>query len=104
MARFVHIEFSTEHGGVNRMARGFAALGSFSITVAALNALSLIGAPVTGAMGAIRGGFARWSADRKQRAADRKLWDIALSDARVMADLSRAMSREAADIDRSRYY
>ena len=37
MARFVHIEYSTEHGGVNRMARGFAALGSFSITVAALN-------------------------------------------------------------------
>ena len=36
MARFVHIEYSTEHGGVNRMARGFAALGSFSITAAAL--------------------------------------------------------------------
>ena len=102
MARFVHIEFSTEHGGVNRMARGFEALGSFSITVAALNALSLIGAPITGAAGAIRSGFARWSADRKQRAADRKLWDIALSDARVMADLSRAMSRDAADI--RRYY
>jgi hypothetical protein len=102
MARFVHIEYSTEHGGVNRMARGFAALGSFSATVAALNALSAIGAPINGAIGAVRTGFARWSADRKQRAADRKLWDIALSDARVMADLSRAMSRDAADI--RRYY
>ena len=102
MARFVHIEYSTEHGGVNRMARGFAALGSFSITIAALKALSVIGAPVTGAAAAVRSGFARWSSERRQRAADRKLWDIALSDARVMADLSRAMSREAADL--RRYY
>src|SRR5688500_18847456 len=104
MARFVHIEYSTVHGGVNRMERGFAALSSLGIATAVLNALSAIGSPVTGAMGAIRSGFARWSAERKQRAADRKLWDIALSDARVMADLSRAMSREAADIGRYRYY
>jgi hypothetical protein len=35
------------------------------------------------------------AAARKQRIADEKLWNIALTDARVMADLSRAMSRDA---------
>lgn len=102
MARFVHIEYSTEHGGVNRMVRGFAALGSFSITAAALHALALVGSPVTRAGAATRKVLAGWAAARKQRAADRKLWDLALTDARIMADLSRAMGREAADI--GRYY
>ena len=104
MARFVHIDIPAEHGGVTRMVNGFAALRSFSITIAALHALAVVGSPITGALGAVRSGLARWAADRKQRAADRKLWEIALSDARVMADLSRAMSREAADIGRYRYY
>ena len=101
MARFVHIEYSTEHGGVNRMARGFAALGSFSVTIAALKALSAIGSPVTRTAGAARTALAGWSAARKQRAADRRLWDLALTDARIMADLSRAMGRDAADIGRN---
>ena len=104
MARFVHIEIPAQHAGVTRFSRGFAAIGSFSVTIAALHALAVIGSPVTRAAGAARTALAGWSADRKQRAADRKLWDIALSDARVMADLSRAMSREAADIGRYRYY
>ncbi|MEJ5992145.1 hypothetical protein WG902_19240 [Ramlibacter sp. PS3R-8] len=98
MARFV---LSTEHGGVNRMARGFAALGSFNITIAALHTLSAIGSPVTRAAGAARSVLAGWSAARKQRAADRRLWDLALTDARIMADLSRAMGRDAADIGRN---
>ena len=42
--------------------------------------------------------------ERLLEAADRKLWDLALTDARVMAALSRAMSREAADLGRYRYY
>jgi hypothetical protein len=104
MARFVHIEIPATHGGVTRMTRGFAALGSFSITVAALHALAVLGSPVTRAAVAARNALAGWSAARKQGAADRQLWDIALSDARVMADLSRAMSREAADLGRYRYY
>jgi hypothetical protein len=104
MARFVHIEIPAHHAGVTRFSRGFAAIGSFSVTIAALHALAVIGSPVTRAAGAARNALAGWSAARKQRAADRKLWDIALSDARVMADLSRAMSREAADMGRYRYY
>ena len=101
MARF---EYAAEHAGVTRFTRGFAARGRFSITVAALPALAVIGSPFTFAAGAARKSLAGWSAARKQRAADRKLWDLALTDARVMADLSRAMSREAADLGRYRYY
>ena len=44
---------------------------------------------------AIRAGLVRWAAARKQAAADDQLWQIALNDARVMADISRAMSVDA---------
>jgi hypothetical protein len=88
MARFVHIEYPAQHGGVTRITRGFAALGSFSITRAVVHGLSVLGAPVTR-------GLAAWSAARKQRREDDKLWNLALNDARIMADLSRAMSQDA---------
>lgn len=89
MARFVNIEYPAEHGGVTRVTRGFATLGSLSITRAILDGLSVIGRPVTRTLAA-------WAVARKQRRDDEKLWNVALSDARVMADLSRAMSQEAA--------
>lgn len=63
--------------------------------VVAFAALALFAAPARRAATALRDGLKAWNADRKQVAEDRKLWDIALSDARVMADLSRAMSRDA---------
>jgi hypothetical protein len=53
-----------------------------------VHALAVIGSPVTRA-------YVAWSAARKQRIEDEKLWNVALTDARVMADLSRAMSRDA---------
>lgn len=95
MARFVHVDFPTEHGGVNRIARGFEAIGSFSITRGVLHALAVIGAPLTRLS-------AKVAAARRERKADEQLWNIALTDARVMADLSRAMSRDAARD--ARYY
>ena len=88
MARFVHVEYQTQHGGVTRIANGLEALGNFSITRGVIAGLTVIGGPVTRA-------YAAWTAARKQRAADDKLWNLALSDARIMADLSRAMSNDA---------
>lgn len=44
-----------------------------------------------------------WAAAHKQSVEDEKLWNIALSDARVMADLSRAMSADASR-DLRNYY
>ena len=96
MARFVHIEVPAQHAGIVRVTRGFAALGQFSITRAVLSGLAYLGRPVTRA-------FAAWSAARKQRREDEKLWNLALSDARIMADLSRAMSQDALRDSRGYY-
>ncbi len=95
MARFVNIDYSPEHPGITRVTRGFEALRQLNFVAAGLHALAVIGAP-------LHASVARWAAARKQRAEDRKLWDLALTDARVMADLSRAMSQEAVTFQR--YY
>lgn len=88
MARFINIDYPVQHGGVTRVSNGLAALASFSVTRAVLHGLSVLGSPLTR-------GYAAFAAARKQRREDEKLWNIALSDARVMADLSRAMSQDA---------
>ncbi len=58
-------------------------------------ALALFAAPMREAAGALRAGFRAWTASRRQAREDAKLWAIALTDARVMADLSRAMAADA---------
>jgi hypothetical protein len=88
MTRFVHIDYPAQHGGVTRITRGLEALRSFHIGRGIVHALSVIGSPVTRAL-------STWSAARKQRIEDEKLWNVALTDARIMADLSRAMSQDA---------
>jgi hypothetical protein len=95
MARFIQAEYPTEHAGIVRFTKGIEALASFSATRFILHALAVVGSPVTRAAGKVRGLVAASTAARKQRREDEKLWNIALSDARVMADLSRAMSADA---------
>jgi hypothetical protein len=69
----------------------------------AFAALALFARPAKQLVSNLRGASARWSAKRRQVAADEKLWQVALSDARVMADISRAMSQGAARDVRSYY-
>jgi hypothetical protein len=95
MARFVTAQYPAEHDGLNRVIRGFEVLGSFSATRAGLQALAVVGSPLTRLVAKVSTGFAAAAAARRQRREDEKLWNIALTDARVMADLSRAMSRDA---------
>jgi hypothetical protein len=95
MARFINSEFRTEHAGINRFTRGFGALGRFNAVQAGLAALALVGAPVRRAAAKVGAVLEKQAEARKQRRDDEHLWSIALTDARVMADLSRAMSREA---------
>ena len=104
MARFIDISYSHEHAGINRVTRGFAAVRELDRTVSRplLAVLHFIGAPVHGVAAKVATRLAGWKAARKQAAEDRKLWDLALTDARVMADLSRAMSQEASR--GARYY
>lgn len=88
MARFVHIDYPTQHGGVTRISRGLEAFRSFHLGRGLVHVLALVGAPLNRALNT-------WAAARKQRAEDEKLWNLALTDARIMADLSRAMSQDA---------
>ena len=95
MARFIQADFPVEHAGVTRFVNGFAAIRGLTATRFVLYALAVIGAPVTAAGAKVRSALAARAAARKQRHEDEQLWNIALGDARVMADLSRAMSRDA---------
>lgn len=67
-------------------------IGMWAIAFAAL---AVLAAPARRAVYGARSAFKRWAADRKRAAEDEKLWALALVDARVMADISRAMSRDA---------
>lgn len=97
MARFIQAPFPTEHAGVERFTRGFAAVRTIEQSLAhpVLAALAFIGAPLHKAAAKVAGRIGAWNEARKQRAEDDKLWSVAMSDARVMADLSRAMSAQA---------
>lgn len=59
-------------------------------------ALALLSTPLRRAALGLRSGLRTWAEARQQAAEDHKLWRLALTDARVMADISRAMSRDAA--------
>lgn len=61
-------------------------------------ALALFSEPIGQATASLRHGLKAWGAARKEAAEDEKLWQLALTDARVMADLSRTMAADARDI------
>lgn len=95
MARFINAEYPVQHGGVTRVVRGLEVLASLNVTHAVLHGLAFIGSPINRAASKVRAGLSSLAAARAQRRADEKLWNLALTDARIMADLSRAMSRDA---------
>jgi hypothetical protein len=57
--------------------------------------MGLLASPARRAASGLRTGYKRWSAARKQAAQDQELWNLALTDSRVMADISRAMTMDA---------
>lgn len=61
----------------------------------AFAALAVFASPARRVGQAVREGLRGWAAARRQAVEDERLWQIALTDARVMADLSRAMSQDA---------
>lgn len=71
-------------------------LGAWMVMWAvAFAALALFAGPAKRAAAAVRVGLKRWALARKRAAEDAELWQLALTDARVMADLSRAMGERA---------
>ncbi|GAB3764462.1 hypothetical protein GCM10028796_19550 [Ramlibacter monticola] len=104
MASFIRVHYPSQHAGVARVEEAIKFIGGFSATRAVLHGLAFLGSPATRLAARARAGMAAWRVERKQREEDRKLWNLALTDARVMADLSRAMSQEALRNDARPYF
>lgn len=68
-------------------------------------AMALFAGPARAAVVSFAKGYQSWSATRRAAAADEKMWEVALGDARVMADISRNMnlSTRAQRLMRSHY-
>jgi len=62
----------------------------------AFAALALLAHPARNVGSALRTALRAYAESRKQTLADEKLMALAMTDARVMADISRAMTRDAA--------
>ena len=97
MSRVVHVEYPAQHPGIARAARTAETVKSFHLGQGALHLLALVGEPVARLAGRARVAYGAWAERRRQAEQDRQMWEVALRDARVMADLSRAMSAEALD-------
>jgi hypothetical protein len=70
----------------------------------AFGALAVFARPLGRAVARFRSWRMRITARRRQAAEDEKLWRLALSDARVMADISRAMTAAATVRNLKTYY
>jgi hypothetical protein len=71
-------------------------VGWIALWVVVFAALALIVGPASKGLQQVRGLLGRWTAARRAAQQDEKLWQLALTDARIMADISRAMSSDAA--------
>lgn len=63
--------------------------------VVAFAALALLAAPARKAATGLRATYLAWNERRVREAQDQQYWQAALNDARLMADISRAMSAAA---------
>lgn len=63
--------------------------------VVAFAAIALLAKPARRASVALRTGYKAWAQSRHQAAEDQRTWAAALQDARIMADLGRAMNAAA---------
>lgn len=61
----------------------------------AFMATFLLAAPVRRVARALRAGSKAWARSKRREAEDAQTWSVALQDARVMADISRAMDANA---------
>lgn len=104
MTSFVNSSPSTEHSGVARVQRAAEFLqataadltGSQRLPLSAgiRAGLRMLAGAARRAAVMARAGHRDWVQSRKQAAEDERTWNAALQDARIMADLSRAMQRQ----------
>jgi len=95
MARTAHISYPIPP--IGRLARASSSVGRVTALGAVLFVLASIGSGIVRAAGPVRQACAAWAEERRQREEDRKLWELALTDTRVMADLIALSQQSAAD-------
>ena len=61
----------------------------------AFASIAVFSSPVRRVLNVVRTGYRAWINSRQQAAADERIWNAALQDARLMADLARAMDRQS---------
>ena len=66
-----------------------------ALWLVAFAAIGLLAAPASRASRSLREAYAAWRVASRAAAADRKLWEAALYDARIMAEINAAMTRQA---------
>ncbi len=88
MTKFVQLNLSTTHAGVERLQNAGAV---FSLLAAYLRRQSF-NRPVERLVQILGHAGAAWTENRRLAAEDRKMWNLALTDARVMADIQAAMA------------
>jgi hypothetical protein len=70
--------------------------GWIALWLIAFAGLAVLATPAHRVSCSLRAGLKAYRVRRKQAIADEQLWNIALVDARVMADISRAMAQDGA--------
>jgi hypothetical protein len=83
----VHVYSPLPHDGITPLSRARNTLGKGTAIGALLFVLALIGLPAFRVMNALRIRVAGAIETRRQHQEDRKLWELALTDRRVMSDL-----------------
>jgi 3-mercaptopyruvate sulfurtransferase SseA len=79
MTSFAYTHYPLQHPGVVRAERGLGGVAALAHSAVAY----------------LRSGLRAWAAARRQTDEDAQYWNAALNDARIMADISRAMSAAA---------
>lgn len=95
LAAFVSALLVVANQVIDTWTEGHLLVAWIALWTVAFAALALLAVPTRNAARTMRTSWRAAVEARRQAREDRKLWDVALTDARVMADISRAMSADA---------
>jgi hypothetical protein len=100
MARFAPLPYPGQSVPAAPRAHRTGTFARATAVGAVLLILAAVGSLVVRHAGRVQQGLRAWAERRRQRAEDRKLWDLALTDSRVMADLVALSQHEAGGTSR----
>ncbi len=95
MTHFVHVDVPLQHPGVARVERAVETLRGVHLPSLLLAVLSVVGRPLTVLVEAAQARLAARREARRIARSDAQYWRAAQADARIMADISRAMDEAA---------